>query len=65
MTNQSNNRLIKSSDVRHLFGGVSDMWLWRRLHDDETFPKPIYISKRRFWRESDVLAWQSAQAPKT
>lgn len=53
-------RLIRASDVRDLLGGVSDMYLWRRLHDDETFPKPIYIRKRRFWREADVLAWQVA-----
>lgn len=59
-----NGRLIRASDVRHLCGDVSDMWLWRRLHDeqtrDETFPKPVYISKRRFWREAEVVAWLDA-----
>lgn len=62
----TNSRLIRSNDVRALCGGVSDMWIWRRLHDeqtrDETFPKPVYISKRRFWREAELLAWLEQQA---
>lgn len=61
-----NNRLIRSNDVRALCGGVSDMWIWRRLYDkqtrNETFRKPVYISKRRFWRKADVLDWLEQQA---
>lgn len=62
----SNNRLIKAATVRDLCGGVSDMWLWRRLHDKQTqgptFPRPVYIAKRRFWREADIIDWLEAQA---
>ena len=54
---QMQNRLIKASQVRDLCGGVSDMWLWRRLKDDPTFPRPVYIRKRRFWREANLLNW--------
>jgi predicted DNA-binding transcriptional regulator AlpA len=53
---------IQAQAVRDLCGGVSDMWLWRRLNDDPTFPKPSYISKRRFWRETDIVAWLDAQS---
>ena len=53
---------IQASHVRELCGGVSDMWLWRRLKDDPQFPRPVYIARRRFWREADVLAWLEAQA---
>lgn len=53
---------IQAAAVRDLCGGVSDMWLWRRLNGDPTFPRPIYIGKRRFWREADVVAWLEAQA---
>lgn len=54
-------RRIQASAVRELCGGVSDMWLWRRLDRDPTFPRPAYIGKRRFWRERDVVQWLEAQ----
>jgi predicted DNA-binding transcriptional regulator AlpA len=45
-----------------LFGGVSKMWVERKLEDETSgFPKPIYISGRRFWRVAEVLAWIDAQ----
>jgi hypothetical protein len=30
--------------VKRHFGEVSDMWLWRRLRDDPTFPRPLVIT---------------------
>jgi len=54
-------RRIQAAAVRDLCGGVSDMWLWRRLDSDPTFPRPTYISKRRFWREREILAWLERQ----
>ena len=55
-------RRIQAGAVRDLCGGVSDMWLWRKLNDpDSGFPKPVYIGARRFWREGDVLEWLEAQ----
>lgn len=53
---------IQAAAVRALCGDVSDMWLWRRLNSDPSFPRPIYIGRRRFWREADVVAWLAAQA---
>jgi len=42
---------------------VSDMSLWRWLNDpDLAFPKPIYIRGRRFWRISDLEAWEISRA---
>jgi predicted DNA-binding transcriptional regulator AlpA len=60
-----NEKRIQAAALRQLCGGVSDMWLWRRLRDDPTFPRPIYVNKRRFWREADVVAWLEAQGKKT
>ena len=60
-------RLIGSIAVRELCGGISDMSLWRWLQDPELdFPKPIYIARRRYWREAEILAWieAKAQAPR-
>ncbi|BBC73372.1 conserved hypothetical protein [Altererythrobacter sp. B11] len=53
-----NYKLIGSAAVRELCGDVSDMSIWRWLHDDAlNFPKPIYISRRRYWREAEILEW--------
>lgn len=51
-------RLISASDVRTMFGKVSDMTIWRWLKDPAlNFPRPIYVQRRRFWRETEVLEW--------
>ncbi|MAC81777.1 MAG: transcriptional regulator [Rhodobacteraceae bacterium] len=56
-------KLITAGAVRDALGGVSDMTLWRWLNDPAlNFPKPIYIARRRYWREADVSAWLDAQA---
>lgn len=54
--------LIQAAEVRRIFGGISDMSLWRWLDNpDLNFPRPIFISRRRFWRKSEIAAWQKAQ----
>lgn len=56
-------KLIPAATVRELCGGVSDMTLWRWLENPALdFPRPIYISRRRYWRHADVLAWVETQA---
>jgi predicted DNA-binding transcriptional regulator AlpA len=55
---------IQAAAVRQLCGGVSDMWLWRKLRDDPTFPRQVYIGRRRFWREADIIAWLESQPTK-
>lgn len=70
MTQDTNNRLLRSHDIREMLG-VSDMWIWRRLTGnkelDQSFPKPIYLGRNRFWREAEMLSWldQQAQASQT
>ena len=57
-------KLISAATVRDLCGGVSDMTLWRWLNDrDMNFPEPVYIQKRRYWREAELGAWIEAQDP--
>jgi len=57
-------KLISAATVRDLCGGVSDMTLWRWLNDrDMNFPEPVYIQKRRYWRETELDAWIDAQEP--
>jgi len=52
-------RRITAAQVRELCGGISDMTLWRWVQDRD-FPKPIYIARRRYWREVEVLQWLDA-----
>ena len=53
-------RFLQAGQVRHRYS-CSDMWLWRRQNDGSGFPRPIIISKRRFWRLSELIAWEAAQ----
>jgi predicted DNA-binding transcriptional regulator AlpA len=51
-------KLIPSATVREICGGRSDMSLWRWLNDPAMgFPRPLVISRRRYWREADIARW--------
>lgn len=53
---------ITAADVRGICGGISDMTLWRWLNEPSlNFPRPIYIGRRRYWREADVTQWLARQ----
>jgi predicted DNA-binding transcriptional regulator AlpA len=58
-TDHLDSDLIPARRVRQHFGGCSDMWLFRRLRDDPTFPRPIVISRRRYWRWSEIRIWEA------
>ena len=55
----SDNALITNADARRLLGNVSHMFIYRRLKDDPTFPKPIRYSEggRLFFRKAELLDW--------
>ena len=55
-------RRIQAAPVRQMCGGISDMTLWRWLDNPELdFPRPVYIGRRRFWREAEIIAWLEAR----
>lgn len=55
-------RRIRAAVVRQMCGGISDMTLWRWLENPElNFPRPIYIGRRRYWREADIVVWLEAR----
>ncbi|TPE53226.1 helix-turn-helix transcriptional regulator [Amaricoccus solimangrovi] len=55
--------LISATGTRQICGGISDMTLHRWLSDPAlNFPRPVYIRKRRFWREAELLAWLEERA---
>lgn len=54
--------LLTAREVRETLGGVTDMSLWRWLNDDRLdFPKPVVIRRRRYWRQSEIAAFQTRQ----
>ncbi len=54
---------LTATQVRQRFGGISDMTLWRWMHDERVgFPRPVVISRRRYFRLADIDAFQERQA---
>ena len=49
---------LNAPQLKHRYGGRSDMWIWRRLVDDPDFPKPFVMGKQRYWRLSELLAYE-------
>jgi predicted DNA-binding transcriptional regulator AlpA len=45
---------LNAMQVRARYGGISDMPLWRWLHDKELgFPKPTRINRLRYWEDAN------------
>ena len=45
--------------------GISQMSLWRRMRDPKlNFPQPIIVSGRRYFRLTEIQAWESAMRSK-
>lgn len=61
-TANDDDTLIPTAQVRARYGGVSHMWIERRLADDPLFPRPLYIAKRRYWRVAELSAWERIAA---
>ena len=55
-------RYLTAAQVRERYGGVSHMWLERRLLGDPDFPRFIKFGRLRFWDESSLEAWERRQA---
>lgn len=60
-TNHAADCFLTAKQTRERYGDVSDMWLWRRLHDDSGFPQPMVIQSRRLWKLSELVAWELRQ----
>jgi prophage regulatory protein len=57
-------RYLSWPQVRPLVGDIGRTTAWR-LERAGHFPKSLSVSPgRRAWRESDIVAWQAAQASK-
>jgi predicted DNA-binding transcriptional regulator AlpA len=60
-------RFLSGPQVAERYGINVKMTLWRWLNDpaysDLGFPQPAFmVRERRFWRESDLVAWERRRA---
>ena len=53
---------LRAKQLRARYGSVSHMWIERRLQDDPAFPKPVKMGRLRFWRLSELEAWEALQS---
>jgi hypothetical protein len=57
---------VPSRKVKMRYGGVSDMWLHRREREaGSKFPKPVRIKGRKFWRLSELVAYEQSLTAQT
>lgn len=56
-----NTRLIKTGPLLEKLGNISRSSLDRRIAADQTFPKPVYIGRQRFFDVDAVEAWLAMQ----
>jgi predicted DNA-binding transcriptional regulator AlpA len=50
---------LPTRKVKKRYGDVSDMWIWRRLNEEESkFPQPVRINGRRFWKLADLEEYE-------
>ena len=55
-------RFLSAPQVRGRYGGMSDASLARWLNDpDLEFPQPTRFKGRRYWRMSQLIAWEERQ----
>ena len=53
---------LTATQLRARYGGVSHMWVVRRLRYDPTFPRPVKFggSLIRLWALGEIEAWERA-----
>jgi predicted DNA-binding transcriptional regulator AlpA len=54
--------LMSVQQVRHFFGGVSKMSLYRWARNREFgFPQPFKVGQKNYWIRREILAFRDAQ----
>ena len=60
-TGESEDTCLDAMQLRVRYGNRSDMWIWRLLENDPSFPRPLMIRNRRYWRRSEIEAWEETK----
>jgi hypothetical protein len=51
---------LPAAQVKRRYGDITDMTLWRWLHDKALgFPQPAEIAGRRYWRLSELQRFEA------
>jgi aromatic ring-cleaving dioxygenase len=59
MLTEESDVFLSARQVRERYGNRSDMALWRWLRDEKlNFPKPLYINQFRYWKLTELVAWE-------
>ena len=59
MSTQSQKRFLTTAQLRERWGGVSHMFIERRLESDPNFPRPLKLGQRiRFYDLADIERWE-------
>ena len=53
---------ISAPQVCQRYGGVSHMWVERKMKGDPTFPKPHRFGRLRFFKVSDLIRRERSSA---
>ena len=57
-----NDRFLPARQVQERYA-ISEQTLWRWLRDDRvSFPRPLYIQRFRYFKLSELEAWERARA---
>lgn len=56
---------ISAPQLLARYGGRSHMWLVRVLERDQTFPRPVYVGRLRFFPVAELAAWERKTAAKS
>ncbi len=49
---------LSAAQVMQRYGGVSHMWIIRKMRD-EAMPQPVrFGGRRRFWKVADLERWE-------
>lgn len=52
---------LTGAELRRRYG-VTEMTIWRWLHDERmNFPRPLVIARRRYFRLADIVAWEAGR----
>ncbi len=57
---------LSVAQIRERFGGVSQMWVERKIAGDPSFPRPIKFGGKmfRFFLLSELVEWERSAATK-
>jgi hypothetical protein len=58
-------KFIDAAQLCDRYGGVSFMWIERRLQSDPEFPRPRKFGRLRYFNLDELIAWERKTAAKS